>query len=300
MKNIIIISVALSLLLSCKQKSEEKQSANNGWARLNLKGRIKSITTNLYDTVRRYGEIQKGEMKRSELNIFNDNGKLIEETVLVGTLFDEYKTTYKYDDKGNEIETCNYDRDGSLIYKYLTKYDEKGNQVEMKGLGPDSSREIKTVFLLKGSHLERKITLPKRVYKYDDKGNQIEVKNYDAFESLKDRHTYKYDGKGNQNEDDIYNSEGILETKLIYRYDGHGNKIEMNSFNSDGSRRGKFTYKFDQEGNQIEEIEYKSDGLIDRKKAYKYEYDKKLNWIKMTEFKNDLLASVSERVIEYF
>lgn len=45
----------------------------------------------------------------------------------------DYQWKYKYDNKGNKIEECEYDKDGTLENKFTYKYDDNGNKIEGKG-----------------------------------------------------------------------------------------------------------------------------------------------------------------------
>jgi hypothetical protein len=86
------------------------------------------------------------------------------------------KNTYKYDEKGNNIEDNLYKADGSLPWKHTFKYDVKGNKIE----------EI--IYNASNGSLSSKNT-----YKYDEKGNNIERNTYDGDGSLRVKNTYKYE-----------------------------------------------------------------------------------------------------------
>ena len=98
------------------------------------------------------------------------------------------KNIYRFDDKGNEIESASYGADGELMTKSLYKYDDKGNEIESAFYGAD------------GTLIEESL------YKYDDKGNKIESASYYADGKLSYKWLYKYDDRGNHIEWDEYDA----------------------------------------------------------------------------------------------
>jgi hypothetical protein len=179
-----------------------------------LKGKVSFISCSEYKLVEKFGEIEKGSFY--------------------------FKDTYKYDEKGNKIESNFYDADGSLSHKVTSKYDEKRNEIEVNGYYADGSLFYKDT------------------YKYDEKGNKIERNSYYADGSLSHKVTYKYDEKGYMIESNRYNykgNKGSFDSKDTYKYDEKGNKIESNFYDAEGSLFYKYTYKyeFDKIGNWIKQ-----------------------------------------------
>ena len=214
MKNIILLISLACCFYSCTRNNKVK----NSLVKFNLKGKVSSVKESEYIAVEKFGEAQKG------------------------SLFG--KSTYKYDEKGNEIECNSYDSDGSLRTKSTYKYDEKGNEIECNSYDSDGSLRTKST------------------YNYDEKGNMIEDKwnSYDSDSSFT-KATYKYDEKGKRIECNSYDSDGSLSLKATFNYDEKGNIIEINAYDSDGSLFSKSTYKykFDKTGNWIEKVEIRND-----------------------------------------
>lgn len=96
------------------------------------------------------------EILRREM-IYDKKENLIEETEY-DSLNVRFKWTYKYDNKGNEIEENRFGADGSFHFKHISKYDDKGNLTE------------RTEFNKNNNPVETEIYK----YKYDKKGNWIE------------------------------------------------------------------------------------------------------------------------------
>ena len=110
----------------------------------------------------------------------------------------------------------------------------------------------------------------------------------------------KYDKKGNNIETNSYNSDGSLGFKYIYKYDEKGNKIEVNIYDSDGNLNFRWIYKYDEKGNMIEDNKYWFDANLADVITYKYEFDKKDNWIKKIEYRDNHPETITEREIEYY
>jgi hypothetical protein len=112
----------------------------------------------------------------------------------------EDRIIYKYDAKGNQLESSDYDSDGNLIDRYNYKYDANGNEVENSSY--DSN-----------GRLENKYTT-----KYDANGNIVERNEYDSDGNIVSKSTHKYDSKGNLVEYNDFES-GTHNKKYIFNYD---------------------------------------------------------------------------------
>jgi hypothetical protein len=124
-----------------------------------------------------------------------------------------FKSTFKYDDKGNVTEQANYKGGDSLIGRIVSTYDASGN---MTSLDSYDSKNI----------LTRKLT-----WTFDAKGNRTEWTESTRrgeelllFCKIKSRH----DDKGNVVEETQYgNPEGsITRQTLSYEFDAMGNWIK--------------------------------------------------------------------------
>ena len=260
MKKIILATLSVLYLVSYGQL-EKKSEKKNDLTEENLKGKVKSIKETTYKAVDKFGQIKKGNVFYDGFSspftiIYNEKGNQIKIC-----RYDKYgkidnKNTYKYDEKGNIIEHNTYD-DGRLVFKDIYKYDEKGNKIEKNHYYYDGRLDYKTT------------------YKYDEKGNNIEENIYD----------YDYDGYG---------------SKYTYKYDEKGNNIEKNYYGSNGRLDYKNTYKYDEKGNNIEENTYYYDDRPIENYSYEYEYDKNNNWTQKIQYRNTIPNSITERIIEYY
>jgi hypothetical protein len=125
-----------------------------------------------------------------------DNFSLGNENLSDGTLTG--KVTYKYDEKGNQIEMIVYDREGKLSRKQTRLYDKRGNNVESV-LSFESMNNNETTFKMN----------------YDEKGNMIYRESYDYIGQKKSKETYKYDENRNEIEAD---QELQTESGISYSY----------------------------------------------------------------------------------
>ena len=145
MKNFTLLFLMSCYLCSCSSNKKTENSLTKD----NLKGSVSFVEQRTYKAEYKFGEIQNGSLY--------------------------YKYTFKYDEKGNEIERNRYNSDGSLRSKYTFKYDEKGNKIEYNSYNSDGS------------------LLSKYTYKYDEKGNEIEYNSYNSDGSIDEETTYKYE-----------------------------------------------------------------------------------------------------------
>jgi hypothetical protein len=256
------LTIILSFILLFIRCSIVEQKKNDlmEWK---LNGKVKSFRQISYRAIEKYGVISKQEGPSGGIYV----------------LFNE---------EGNTIEHNIYGLDGSLDWKYTYKYDDKGNKIEENRHYPDGPGG-------------------KTTYKYDYKGNMIEENEYTASEKWWSKNTYKYDNEGNIIESgSYYKSDSILYQITIYQYDNEGNLIEENEYDSTGTYVYPYrqkTYKYDDAGNVIEKRYYGFDNNLQPDwivAKYAYEFDEKNNWIRKTEFVNEIPKYIIEREIEYY
>lgn len=245
------------------------------WKKLNIKGKVKSISEISYLAIDKFGKIKKGNRAPNPLwektdYIFDTNGYLLELIQSDSSKSYYYSESYKYDIWENLIETSI--SGGS---KYYYKYDNKGNKIELNTYLPNGQHESK------------------HIYKYDEKDNMIEETLYYQ-ESQPENTLYKYDEKNNLIAINHYRSNGNCYSEVSYKYEDN-NKIKAIWDNSYYS-----IYQYDDKGNLIVENSLNSDDKpLYGKTTYEYEYDRNGNWIKSIVFKNGFAEYILERKIEY-
>tara|TARA_B100000963_G_C22573034_1_gene647018 strand:- start:699 stop:1472 length:774 start_codon:yes stop_codon:yes gene_type:complete len=256
MKKILSLIIVGFVLFGCFGKVT-KESIKTDLEKNKILGKVKSITEFIYLVVENSGDIQKGDMKR--------------------------KTNYKFDERGNKIETARYYPNGRLRWKWVSKYDQNGNKIELS------------------SSIGWKWT-----YKYDDEGNLIESAFDNSNKSSNYTYTYKYDGQIYEIKEVRSRFTGAKDWEATLKFDNSGNSTEetFTDYDSDGSLYIKYTSNYNQKGNRKEKIENNSDGSSDWKINSKYEYDSMGNWIRKINFKikNEIeqAEEIIERKIEYY
>lgn len=238
----------------------------NDWQKNGLKGRVKSITTTVYNATEKFGEPVKGEIKeKSEIVTiqFDTKGMIIHPEKGANTV-------YKYDTKGNKIEETSYGSDNStIISKSIYKYDASGNVIE----------EIK--YNSDGELTEKKVNT------YDANGNLlVSKKNGSLFNGTRNQgqslvSKYKYDAYGRI----IQYSVGIGDNGELgsenYKYDTKGDIVETTAETFNGVNVKKtYKYTYDANGNWTTKVSFSSSAYMNMKADTKAD-------------------EITERVIEY-
>jgi hypothetical protein len=341
-KTKIIYSYLTTFLLlfifsSCKKETIKINDLQN----LNLKGNVKSFKQTSYEAIDKFGNITKG--KRStmfvncaldEYNIFNTEGKIIEQNkyfsdgklgsrhtfkydinIMERTENDFSRGdgdvaiyTYTYDDNKNVLESKINSEFGEVMHKYSYKYDGRGNLLEKYDEGKLWSN-----------------------YKYDSKGNLIEIFSFDYAGRITNKFICKYYDNGNnlEKEELSYSGDGVIYSQKTEKYDING-KISIYIQTYNGILDCKVKFRYDKKGNLAERFEYRlkqknvsseeclafsekfkydsRNNLIEKVTTYddgsnsteKFKFDKNNNWIEKITFSSDIPTYIIERHIEYY
>jgi len=259
-----------------------------------LLGKVKLLKQDKFMAQDKFGEIIQGKRFNGtgQVNLFltkfDDKGNIVESNLYseAGALI--YKSIIKYN-SGNLIEHIHYSANDSLAGKTIAKCDSKRNIIESNSYQPDGKIVVRSNF------------------KYDENSNRIEEISEQIDDGIKQRTSNKFDIKGNiiDSKTESYpknDSRGWFcishETK---KYDVKGNNIEIVILDCvNGAMNRKTIQKFDDKGNIIEENNYNADGRLMYKYIYKFDYDKKGNWIKKIDYKNEVPEYITIREIEYY
>jgi tetratricopeptide (TPR) repeat protein len=245
------------------------------WQKNGLKGRVKSITTTVYNATEKFGEpVKDGIKEKSEIITiqFDTKGKIIPpskgDNVVYkydtkGNITEETaygsdnstiisKSVFKYDASSNVIEELNYDSQGELKEKKVNTYDANGNLLVYKKSGS----------LFNGTRNQGQALVTK--YKYDAYGRPIQVSVGIGDDSELGSENYKYDTKGDVIETTAETFNGVNVKKTYkYIYDANGNWITKVSFSSSAYRNMKAESKADEIIERV--IEYhKEQAQIDK------------------------------------
>ena len=294
----------ITIFISCNKENLKKTEQNDA-EKYGLKGNVKTFEVKMFNATEKFGETVKLELRDWSILTFNNSGNIIEkkalyengkisamtkfkynkeniiieETFVCGGRSDLIK--YSYGKNGRDVEFTHY-TNGEIAIKQTNKFDRKNNLIERKVYEYDGILRNKILSKMNEQNLEFEeeeyffngtscIFTGKKTNEYDENGNLIEEK--------------KYDKKGN------------IEFVCKYVYDDKNNEIE-NIFSKDNIITKK-TQTLDEFGNCIESIEYSND-IPKKKFKNNLIYDKKGNWIKNINIKDEIVNGIVERRIEYF
>jgi len=226
---------------------QTKNIFHQDWNFFDLKGKVNSLSETSYLAIEKNDEILKGKISADisdefgQLLVFDNTGLL-----LVHNLYNSYgkledRQTYKYDYKGNQIETSKYNSKGRFQGKTTFKYNKNGKWIEVKAY--DAQGIL--------------------IFNSDISGYESDKSNNKSNGSYERLYNFKYDDRGNIIEENIVNTDDeSINGKIIYRFDDMGNMVEANSYNLDGNLGSKktFNYDYDKTGNWIKQIKVE-DGI---------------------------------------
>ncbi|HEY9046085.1 MAG TPA: hypothetical protein VIN08_09320 [Ohtaekwangia sp.] len=250
----------------------------NDWSKMQLKGRVKSISKEQCRVMKKSGE---KNCKIKELIVFNSGGYIVEEqTWEFAQLVDRQKYVYN-----NNILTRieRLDANNAITTTYMLYYDQDGNRIEEKIFDKDNQ-------------LESRYT-----HQYDKNGREIQMDRYNMHmggnHDMKE--TFAYDNFGNLINHTQEHESGDTHIKISYKYDQY-KKITEKTTNTVYENSGKYLttirYTFDSQGNVVQEDQIQNK----RKSKTTITMDTTGNWLKRTTTESRDTYLTTERVIEYF
>lgn len=216
-----------------------------------LFGSIKAYTETEYKIMEKFGELEKVYDKYSQKKTvnFNIEGYIIGEIdVWLKDNSCTSKTLLIRDENCNLIEKSNFDlRDGEILSKSIFKYDERGNRIESNYYYSDKSMDCKstTKYDENGQVIETDECKPngslieKTKIKYNVNEGLIEYYKYKFDGSLITKMIIKNDEKGNKIEQNIFDPNNLLINSFTFKYefDSIGNWIKKTCINKDNPPR---------------------------------------------------------------
>lgn len=220
------------------------------------------------------------------------------------------KETYKYNEKGYEIENVSYLLDvgwdePEIISKYIKKYDAEGNIKE------EISSEIggviteKKIFQYHKNSNEKIVTI--NIFGIDDTLESINIKVYNLNNIL--IRSEELNAKNTLISKNVYDDKGLLVKSFFYDEVG---REEFYYYNSNQKLTSVLTYDLNHNliNKLIMDYNSKDDILFNKvlnsndevisEIRYQYDYDIKGNWIKIVEYKNEFPKTIKVRKIIYF
>ncbi|MDD5569887.1 MAG: hypothetical protein PHD97_01905 [Bacteroidales bacterium] len=142
---------------------------------------------------------------------YNINDSIIEETYFDKNDKLTNKKTFKYDNKNQKVEECNFSGN-TLINKYTCTYNQFGDK------------------LIESTYLSNDILSQTIEYVYNDKRKLIDRQVKEDGVSILMRETYYYNAGNNLTEEIKYDRNGNISEHLFYKYDKHSNIIESRRY----------------------------------------------------------------------
>ena len=316
------------LLFVCTCSYAQGEAASNDWAKIGLKGKVKSVKTSIYfaeekdndfikgtpfsqgiypaEKIKQYSEMERMGVKaffiQFLVNIipsaiaFDKNG-FITEKWLYNTVSPK-KIVYTYDKKNRLIDKSTFVHD-FLETKDTLVYNAKG-QLEEEVL--DLKTKDETIYTytynVDGELIQRNfkkteyLPLFKEIYIYNNK--RLVNKELYQFDRLIWRGLYEYGAEGelikaiSQKIDDF-----IWHSK--YAYD-QNNQLKEEYLLINESENNGFLNKFGSDRRLTYHLTFSTNYLCE----YKYRDDKQGNWVRMITYENGVPILYVERKIEYF
>jgi len=252
-----IIWINIFALFACTH--DKVLNNKNDLMEQNLNGSIKTIIESTYNLIEKDGEINKGSIEVKRTYKYDKMGNMLEEQMATSKFKLRLKHSNKYDNKGNITEKILIDQDDKddTEIRYTFIYNDKGDVLETNEYNTDGilSKKFTFEYDKQGNLLVKKEkNLPndwigyKYIYKYDEIGNAIESKKIGPDGKVELQYTYSYDEMGNVIEQNRYFAMDGSETRHSYNYD---------DFDENNNWRHKEVYQNGQPVYIIErEIEY--------------------------------------------
>ncbi len=198
----------------------------------------------------------------AELEIMNSDGSIFN------------RTTYKYNEKREQIEKTSYNTDGSIIQRLTFKFDDKGNTIETK-----EYRDHQTIFAINRTD-------------YDERGNLIKVNDMQSFSVSAGYIEFEYNEIGKLVNEIRHTAENTIEETITYGYSENGNIIRETCEKSNGSQGYKRTFLYNNSQEIIEEAWFFDDNASNSRKTF--QYDSKGN--KIREENHDITNGKPEAI----
>ncbi len=259
----------------------QNAKAQSDIARLNMKGRIKSVIQCQYP-VMNTGHIDSFNTILYVFRYMENGNQYEDDDYLGGSLYGDhgrlqYKRLYKYDETGMQTGVEEYSPDGKLHQRVVYKYDEKGNRIERLNYNAKGDLWYRSVF------------------GYDELGNKKECSKYDLQGELREHYTYSYDAKGNL----------LMEQHVMVSRNREaakdGDKQSFSATNAERMMDYVKTYTYDDSGKLVSQLENISNFRLPFDVSYCYEnYDATGNWLRQVRVENKKKVSITDRLIEYY
>lgn len=195
------------------------------------------------------------------------------------------RVIYVYDEFQREAYWYMENSIEDVIYRLQHHYDKKGRCIKSESIRgfPDS------VYVERYS-----------AYQYDRKGNRLSELRFSGNGELLQKIIYAYDKFGNLTSETTYDERGVQIKKLAQFYNEENLLSQLLSYNKDGSVQFRKVFNYGTSSHLSGYFIYDHKDSLTEYMVYRFEFDDRKNWIKRTEFINDVPTEEIEREIFYF
>lgn len=283
-------------------------SPQNDVEKLNLREKVKSISTEFYEVSPYTGELELA--------------------TVYSTIIQAYpKTVLSFNEDGYMIGREDYNADNELYLKYTLKL-RPDNQLELQvkeGLYLETSTISNWYnnqnLLIKSVEMDGKTIHCQDFYKYNELGKEIErIHEYSRSKNI-DRFVSEYNEQGVLIKQIQYNENGKKEQSIEYVYDKKGQLNKEILKDNVGNIKSEISYEYNKDGLEINRTIRRNSNTCTIKNDYNafndkistvinsnekevwmfsYTYDKQNNWIKRVTYLNEKKKYEEIREIEYY
>ncbi|WP_347375078.1 hypothetical protein [Aequorivita sp. Q41] len=328
----ILIIICFSIL-SCS-KSTSISAEKNDISKYGLKGKVKSIETNLYNfeikndstiigqginnfdfdsySLKEFnsiGFLTYEKTYESELNYFYDSSKKLTKLTEKYNNEDSPSVIYEYDYNQKDSLTKVIYKNDDLERKMIFKRDEKNRRVKRTDYVSDTIQMTYKVDYDKSGNIINENTyiqkskpskLISRSYSEQNLLLTEKITEFRSYDTLNYKNIYLYDNDSKVIEIKNNFFDETDYTQVLKKYDSDGCLIEEQWIPKGSNSFVVITQKFDKYGNTIEFSRSPNNDTESDVWISKYKFDKKENWIEKQKFKNDKPVVLVKRKIEYY
>ncbi len=196
MKKAFVLLILITLFYSCK-----RTPIKNSLFIENLFGDVKEMTEYSYNT-------------------YIDSNNAYSKGAL------NFKTIYRFDEKGFLTEWIEYNANGGMEWKAIPTKDNSGMQTGIIAYKSNS------------------VLSWKAAYVYDNNGNKSEETDYDAMGNIESKITFKYDKNNKKSERIIFSPSGAISSKSVFINNEKGNEIGNEYYDANGTLKAKCTIQY--------------------------------------------------------
>lgn len=237
-------------------------------------------------------------------NIEESNTKAIIRANLIEDYIQEYHTKVEYNLDGYITKKNHFNASGDPSFTEIYTYDSNQRLLKIESTTEDENFVIIKDYEYtdqgyKITESENDIVVKETLYTTDQQGNILAEKETSFLqENLVTTRVNEYQNNKLTTTKVTYGKDGYI---IHYKYDANGLPIEEVIMDLKNKLVSKKRRKFDDKKNLVEEFLYDTTGRLKTNSRILYQYDDKGNWIKRTQFANNLEEPISNatRTIRY-